>query len=87
MRGMPVIMMQINPLSSFAFTANCTDISAISPKELQQNLRKEDSLSTRDKLPVPKVSSVWRFYCNTVCILPSFPDFPTLAFDCLRDVI
>ena len=26
-------------------------------------------------------------HTNTVCILPSFPDFPTLAFDCLRDVM
>ena len=34
MKGVPVIMTRINPLSSFAFTANCTDISAIGPKEL-----------------------------------------------------
>ena len=26
-------------------------------------------------------------HTNTVCILPSFPDFPTPAFDCLRDVM
>ena len=30
---------------------------------LKQNLREEDNLSTRDKWPVPKVSSVRRFYC------------------------
>ena len=30
---------------------------------LKQNLREEDSLSTSDKWPVPKVSSVRRFYC------------------------
>ena len=29
---------------------------------LKQNLREEDNLSTRDKWPVPKVSSVRRFY-------------------------
>ena len=28
------------------------------------NLREEDNLSTRDKWPVPKVSSLQRFYCN-----------------------
>ena len=31
---------------------------------LKQNLREEDNLSTRDKWPVPKVSSVQRFYCT-----------------------
>ena len=30
---------------------------------LKQNLREEDNLSTRDKWPAPKVSSVRRFYC------------------------
>ena len=30
---------------------------------LKQNLWEEDNLSARDKWPVPKVSSVWRFYC------------------------
>ena len=30
---------------------------------LKQNLREEDNLSTRDKWPVPKMSSVQRFYC------------------------
>ena len=30
---------------------------------LKQNLREEDNLSTKDKWPVPKVSSVRRFYC------------------------
>ena len=30
---------------------------------LKQNLREEDNLSTRDKWPIPKVSSVRRFYC------------------------
>ena len=29
----------------------------------KQNLREEDNLSTRDKWSIPKVSSVWRFYC------------------------
>ena len=32
---------------------------------LKQNLREEDNLSTRDNWPVPKVSSVRRFYCST----------------------
>ena len=32
---------------------------------LKQNLREEDNLSTRDKWPVPKVSSVRRFYCKS----------------------
>ena len=31
---------------------------------LKQNLREEDNLSTRDKWPVPKVSSFRRFYCK-----------------------
>ena len=31
---------------------------------LKQNLWEEDNLSTRDKWPVPKVSSVRRFYCS-----------------------
>ena len=35
------------------------------PIGLKQNLREEDNLSTRDKWPVPKVSSVRRFYCKT----------------------
>ena len=33
---------------------------------LKQNLREEDNLSIRDKLPIPKVSSVRRFYCIAV---------------------
>ena len=32
---------------------------------LKQNLREEDNLSTRDKWPVPKVSSFRRFYCSS----------------------
>ena len=40
MKGVPVIMMQINPLLSFAFTANCADISAIGPKELSMFKKK-----------------------------------------------
>ena len=38
---------------------------------LSINLQEEDNLSTRDKWPVPKVSSLWRFYCNTLYKSPS----------------
>ena len=38
MKSVPVIMTRINPLSSFMFTANCADISAIGPKELRVSL-------------------------------------------------
>ena len=35
---------------------------------LKQNFREYDNLSTRDKCPVPSVSSVRRFYCTTFII-------------------
>ena len=47
---------------------------------LKRNLREEDNLSTRDKCPVPKVSSVRRFYCSSKIWLTSdtiFLSFPT----------
>ena len=34
------------------------------PIGLNENLREEDNLSTRDKWPVPNVSFVRRFYCT-----------------------
>ena len=36
------------------------------PIGLKENLREEDNLSTRDNWPVPKVSFVRRFYCNSL---------------------
>ena len=36
---------------------------------LKQNLQEDDNLSTRDKSPIPKVSSVQRFYCITKILL------------------
>ena len=41
---------------------------------LKQNLREEDNLSTRDKSPIPKVSSVQRFYCITKILLDGMSD-------------
>ena len=41
---------------------------------LKQNVREEDNLSTRDKWPVPKVSSVRRFYCITISIVSNHSD-------------
>ena len=38
---------------------------------LKQNLPEEDNLSTRDKWPVPEVSSVQRFYCITPVTEPT----------------
>ena len=38
------------------------------PLGLKQNLWEEDNLSTRDKWPVPNVSSVRRFYCTWILL-------------------
>ena len=52
------------------------------PIGLEENLREEDNLSTRDNWPVPKVSFVWRFYCiaRYVQCLHSFLSLSMLYF-------
>ena len=51
------------------------------PIGLKQNLREEDNLSTRDKWPVPKVSSVRRFYCT--CIAGGFGGSVESCYQCI----